>query len=163
MSNDEKWIDGIAKDNVFHRRLSDLRNTSINQDHIAALEELNKPRQQTMFSRPEPRKKTILSHDDVIRIAFYDDGSFSDSNGLGGTWSYNPSASRLYLQYAGGQFCNALFVGRFVFPPGQFQGVVLCRDGSGLWGTWSGSIATGTVLDLAGMPAMAPTGESTHE
>lgn len=96
-------------------------------------------------------------------FAFYDDGSFSDSNGLGGTWSYNPSASRLYLQYAGGQFCNALFVGRFVFPPGQFQGVVLCRDGSGLWGTWSGSIATGTVLDLAGMPAMAPTGESTHE
>ncbi|MBI1269589.1 diguanylate cyclase [bacterium] len=75
MSNDEKWIDGIAKDNVFHRRLSDLRNTSINQDHIAALEELNKPRQQTMFSSPEPRKKTILSHDDVIRIAFYDDGT----------------------------------------------------------------------------------------
>lgn len=96
-------------------------------------------------------------------FAFYDDGSFSDSNGLGGTWSYNPSASRLYLQYAGGQFCNALFVGRFVFPPGQFQGVVLCRDGSGLWGTWSGSIAMGTVSDLAGTPAMAPTVESTHE
>lgn len=75
MTEEEKWIDGIARDNVFHRRLSDLRNTSINQDHMAALEELNQPRQDTIFSKPKPRAKTVLSQEDVLRIAFYDDAS----------------------------------------------------------------------------------------
>lgn len=81
-------------------------------------------------------------------FAFYNDGNFNDSNGLGGTWSYDPNTSRLYVQYQSGQFCNALFVGRFVFPPGQFQGLMLCRDGSGLWGTWTGSFASGNVAAL---------------
>lgn len=77
MTNEEKWIDGIARDNVFHRRLSDVRNTTINEDHLQALEELNKPKEKTIFDKPDPKavKKQILSQEDVIRIAFYDDST----------------------------------------------------------------------------------------
>ena len=77
MAKGDKWIDGVARDNVFHRRLSDVRNASLTEDHLKALEELNLPREQTIFSDEEPvkerHKKTILSQDDVLRIAFYDD------------------------------------------------------------------------------------------
>lgn len=75
MTNEqEKWIDGIARDNVFHRQLSHVRNTSLTNDHLTALEELNRPKEKTIFDKPDKKPKgKLLSHDDVIRIAFYDD------------------------------------------------------------------------------------------
>ena len=76
MAKGDKWIDGIARDNVFHRRLSDVRNNSLTEDHMKALEELNLPREKTIFSNEPDKnkhKKTLLSQEDVLRIAFYDD------------------------------------------------------------------------------------------
>lgn len=71
MGND-KYEEAVIKDNLFHRRLSDLRNSSLTPEHLAAMAELNRPAERTMFSAPV-ENKTILTHDDVERIAFYDD------------------------------------------------------------------------------------------
>jgi two-component system cell cycle response regulator len=72
MSHQDRYEEAVIKDNLFHRRLSDLRNSALTQEHLAAMAELNRPAERTMFSKPE-EEKTILSHDDVERIAFYDD------------------------------------------------------------------------------------------
>lgn len=72
MGNQDKYEEAVIKDNLFHRRLSDVRNSSLTPEHLAAMAELNRPSQRTMFSEPT-EQKTILTHDDVERIAFYDD------------------------------------------------------------------------------------------
>lgn len=72
MSHQDRYEEAVIKDNLFHRRLSDLRNSSLTQEHLAAMAELNRPTERTMFSKVE-EEKTILTHEDVERIAFYDD------------------------------------------------------------------------------------------
>lgn len=72
MSRDDRYEEAVIKDNLFHRRLSDLRNSSLTAEHLAAMAELNRPAERTIFSAPEPAK-TILTHEDVERIAFFDD------------------------------------------------------------------------------------------
>lgn len=72
MTQDKKYEEAVIKDNLFHRRLSDMRNNMITQDHLAAMAELNRPVERSIFSEPEP-EKTVLTHDDVERIAFYDE------------------------------------------------------------------------------------------
>ncbi|MBZ0189503.1 MAG: GGDEF domain-containing protein, partial [Candidatus Obscuribacterales bacterium] len=74
MPADEKFEESVIKDNLFHRRLSDVRNSSLTDEHMTALEELNKPIERTMFSEPEPEKRR-LTMQDVERIAFWDDSS----------------------------------------------------------------------------------------
>lgn len=73
MSADKReYEEAVIKDNLFHRRLSDLRNSGITADHLAAMKELNRPLERTIFSAPEP-EKTVLTHEDVERIAFFDE------------------------------------------------------------------------------------------
>jgi len=72
MSHKDRYEEAVIKDNLFHRRLSDLRNSSLTQEHLAAMAELNRPAERNMFSEKE-EEKTLLSHEDVERIAFYDD------------------------------------------------------------------------------------------
>ena len=74
MSSDDRFEEAVIKDNMFHRRLSDLRNSSLTEEHLTAIEELNRPAERTIFSEPEP-VKTRLTLEDVERIAFFDDSS----------------------------------------------------------------------------------------
>ncbi|MGD9680968.1 MAG: GGDEF domain-containing protein [Candidatus Obscuribacterales bacterium] len=74
MSSDDRFEEAVIKDNMFHRRLSDLRNSSLTEEHLTAIEELNRPSERTIFSEPEP-VKTRLTLEDVERIAFFDDSS----------------------------------------------------------------------------------------
>lgn len=67
-----QYEEAVIKDNLFHRRLSDLRNSALTPAHLAAMAELNRPAERTIFSAPE-EEKTLLSHDDVERIAFFDE------------------------------------------------------------------------------------------
>lgn len=82
-----------------------------------------------------------------------DDGVFTDQDDLSGVWQYSPATGRLYLRYDTGSFCSALFIGSFVFP-GNFRGLVLCRDGSASWGVWSGTMSPPTAfLPVVDLPA----------
>jgi len=69
---DKKYEEAVIKDNLFHRRLSDMRNSMITQETLNAMAELNRPSERTIFSEPEATK-TTLTHEDVERIAFYDE------------------------------------------------------------------------------------------
>lgn len=73
MGRDDKYEEAVIRDNLFHRRLSDLRNTSITQEHIDALAELNLPTHRSGVNRQQIKGKSLLTQEDVEWIAFYDD------------------------------------------------------------------------------------------
>jgi hypothetical protein len=66
------------------------------------------------------------------------DGSFTDATGGTGQWRLPPSEI-LFVQYEAGQVCEAQFAGT-VAGGGQVAGEVACQDGSGVEGTWQGTI-----------------------
>lgn len=73
----DKHEEAVIKDNLFHRRLSDMRNSSLTQDHLNAMAELNRPSERSIFAPKEnDENKQVLTHADVERIAFYDELAF---------------------------------------------------------------------------------------
>lgn len=79
------------------------------------------------------------------RYTLLADNTFVDEQNGSGIWQYQPTPSpRLALQYNPGFACNALSIGNFT-GPGQVQGWRLCRDGSGVIGLWTGTVATGAI------------------
>ncbi len=75
MARDDKYEEWVIKDNLFHQRLSNIRNTSLTDDHIRAMAELNRPaeRDRGVYDRHSESAGGVLTHDDVERIAFFDD------------------------------------------------------------------------------------------
>lgn len=69
------------------------------------------------------------------QIDFYGDGQFTDNNNDSGNWLYQPTNNRIILSYPAGQSCQALLLGLFTSPT-TAQGIIFCRDGSGLSGVW---------------------------
>lgn len=76
---------GIVRDNVFHRRVSQVRNQNLTYDEMMLLELLNGPgpkQQQQQQQQPdrEPgifenneEERVVYTQDDIDRIAFFDD------------------------------------------------------------------------------------------
>ena len=73
MSRDDRHEEWVIKDNLFHQRLSDIRNKNLTDDHLNAMRELNQPQTRGFEPPVDESAKGILTHQDVERIAFYDD------------------------------------------------------------------------------------------
>ena len=76
MNSDRKrYEEAVIRDNLFHQRLSDIRNNTLTDDHLNAMAELNRPASRSGFGQVEPvaSQTTYLTEADVERIAFFDD------------------------------------------------------------------------------------------
>lgn len=89
----------------------------------------------------------------VGRFDLLPDGTFVDAEGRTGRWG--PGQGRLFLTYDPGQFCDAFLIGNNVFP-NQYQGPIFCRDGSGIWGFWFGTLpdSLDALPSMSGVPAL---------
>jgi diguanylate cyclase (GGDEF)-like protein len=63
----DKYEEAVIRDNLFHRRLSDLRNTSITQEHIDALAELNLPTGRPSLNKPIQGKSILTQEERELR------------------------------------------------------------------------------------------------
>ncbi len=72
---------GIVRDNVFHRRVSQVRNQNLTYDEMMLLDLLNGPgpkqqqkREPGIFEQEEEEvERVVYTQDDIDRIAFFDD------------------------------------------------------------------------------------------
>ncbi len=71
----------------------------------------------------------------------WEDGTFTDEADEGGTWRYQRSRRLMRLAYSAGEQCTAQYAGRFT-TPSTLRGQVICQDGSGARGQWSGTVVT---------------------
>lgn len=71
-------------------------------------------------------------------LDLYEDGSFTDSEGGGGTWMLNPGSSLLILQHDPGYSCTAFSIG-FLQGSQRVAGVRICLDFTARKGIWLGS------------------------
>jgi len=70
-----------------------------------------------------------------------DDGTYVDDNGDTGIWRYKQRPARILLKYDAGVACEARSTGFFISPR-RVRGPRVCRDGSGVVGSWRGKVRT---------------------
>lgn len=65
---------------------------------------------------------------------------FLDESGRTGYWLFPPTnVPRFFFRYDPGMACDALSAGIYM-QPHVYQGARLCRDGSGVYGSWTGVV-----------------------
>ncbi len=74
-----------------------------------------------------------------VSLTLFDDNTFTDGNGLQGTWSLRPARPGLVVQFDHESNCGARLIGRFD-PDTGLQGARICTDGSGARGIWTGTL-----------------------